>query len=109
MSLEGKEQIKKIANLISSISDRIPANIDWILRVDGHTDDKPIRGGKYSNNWELSQARALSVVLYMQQFLNLPAYRLAATGFGEYQPLNKDNTEKARALNRRIEIKLTEK
>jgi chemotaxis protein MotB len=109
LSREGKEQIKKIANLISSISDRIPDNIDWILRVDGHTDDKPIRGGKYSNNWELSQARALSVVFYMQEFLNIPAYRLAATGFGEYQPLNKDNTEEARALNRRIEIKLTEK
>ena len=109
LSLEGKEQIKKIANLIISISDRIPDNIDWILRVDGHTDDKPIRGGKYSNNWELSQARALSVVFYMQQFLNIPAYRLAATGFGEYQPLDKDNTEEARALNRRIEIKLTEK
>ena len=109
LSLEGKEQIKKIANLISSIADRIPDNIDWILRVDGHTDDKPIRGGKYSNNWELSQARALSVVFYMQEFLNIPAYRLAATGFGEYQPLNKDNTEEARALNRRIEIKLTEK
>ena len=109
LSLEGREQIKKIANLISSIADRIPDNIDWILRVDGHTDDKPIRGGKYSNNWELSQARALSVVFYMQEFLNIPAYRLAATGFGEYQPLNKDNTEEARALNRRIEIKLTEK
>ncbi len=109
LSVGGKEQIKKIANLIKSISDRIPDNIDWILRVDGHTDDKPIRGGKYSNNWELSQARALSVVFYMQEFLNIPAYRLAATGFGEYQPLNKDNTEEARALNRRIEIKLTEK
>ena len=57
----------------------------------------------------MSQARALSVVFYMQEFLNIPAYRLAATGFGEYQPLNKDNTEEARALNRRIEIKLTEK
>jgi len=109
LSLGGKEQIKKIANLISSISDRISTDVDWILRVDGHTDDKPIRGGKYSNNWELSQARALSVVFYMQEFLNIPAYRLAATGFGEYQPILRDNSEEARALNRRIEIVLTER
>ena len=109
LSEGGKKQIKQIANLILSISDKIPSNIDWILRVDGHTDDKKIRGGKYKNNWELSQARALSVVLYMQEFLNVPAYRLAATGFGEYQPVNKENSEKAREQNRRIEIKLTER
>ena len=109
LSEGGKKQIKQIANLILSISDKIPSNIDWILRVDGHTDDKKIRGGKYKNNWELSQARALSVVLYMQGFLNVPAYRLAATGFGEYQPVNKENSEKAREQNRRIEIKLTER
>ena len=109
LSEGGKKQIKQIANLILSISDKIPSNIDWILRVDGHTDDKKIRGGKYKNNWELSQARALSVVLYMQEFLYVPAYRLAATGFGEYQPVNKENSEKAREQNRRIEIKLTER
>ena len=109
LSEGGKKQIKQIANLILSISDKIPSNIDWILRVDGHTDDKKIRGGKYKNNWELSQARALSVVLYMQEFLYVPAYRLAATGFGEYQPVNKENSEKARDQNRRIEIKLTER
>ena len=109
LSEGGKKQIKQIANLILSISDKIPSNIDWILRVDGHTDDKKIKGGKYKNNWELSQARALSVVLYMQEFLYVPAYRLAATGFGEYQPVNKENSEKARDQNRRIEIKLTER
>lgn len=105
----GKKQIAKIAELILSISDRIPRNINWVLRVDGHTDDKPIRGGKYQNNWELSQARALSVVLYMQEFLKVPAYRLAATGFGEYQPIDTENSDRARKLNRRIEIKLTER
>ena len=109
LSEGGKKQIKQIANLIFSISDKIPSNINWILRVDGHTDDKKIRGGKYKNNWELSQARALSVVLYMQEFLYVPAFRLAATGFGEYQPVNKDNSDKAREENRRIEIKLTER
>ena len=105
----GKKQIAKIAELILSISDRIPPNINWVLRVDGHTDDKPIRGGEYQNNWELSQARALSVVLYMQEFLKVPAYRLAATGFGEYQPIDTENSDRARKLNRRIEIKLTER
>jgi chemotaxis protein MotB len=109
LSLEGKGQISKIADLILSISDKIPSNIDWILRVDGHTDDKPIRGGKYESNWELSQARALSVVIYMQKFLNIPAYRLAATGFGEYQPIDRADSDTARKLNRRIEIKLTER
>jgi len=109
LSLEGKGQISKIADLILSISDKIPSNIDWILRVDGHTDDKPIRGGKYKSNWELSQARALSVVIYMQKFLNIPAYRLAATGFGEYQPIDRADSDTARKLNRRIEIKLTER
>ena len=109
LSQGGKGQISKIADLILSISDKIPSNIDWILRVDGHTDDKPIRGGKYESNWELSQARALSVVIYMQKFLNIPAYRLAATGFGEYQPIDRADSDTARKLNRRIEIKLTER
>ena len=109
LSPEGKGQISKIADLILSISDKIPSNIDWILRVDGHTDDKPIRGGNYESNWELSQARALSVVIHMQKFLNIPAYRLAATGFGEYQPIDRADSDTARKLNRRIEIKLTER
>jgi chemotaxis protein MotB len=88
----------------------IPENIDWVIRVDGHTDDAPLSGtGKFKDNWELSQARALSVVKYMIEELNFSGSRLAANGFGEYQPISLEDTPEARALNRRIEIKLTER
>ena len=81
-----------------------------MIRVDGHTDNVPLSGlGQYANNWELSQARALSVVLYMVNFLGIPPERLAANGFGQFQPLNPANTPAARAQNRRIELKLTER
>jgi chemotaxis protein MotB len=81
-----------------------------VIRVDGHTDDqKFIAPGKFANNWELSQARALSVVLFMSEELGFASDRLAATGFGEYQPINTEKTPEARAQNRRIELKLTEK
>ena len=88
----------------------IPKEIDWILRVDGHTDKtKFLNGGKFTDNWELSQARALSVVKYFISEELLPAERFAATGFGEFQPIDKGENEKALARNRRIEIKLTER
>ena len=88
----------------------IPDNIDWVIRVDGHTDDNPLSGlGEFKDNWELSQARALSVVKYMITELNFSGSRLAANGFGKYQPINIENTPEARAQNRRIEIKLTER
>ena len=88
----------------------IPENIDWVIRVDGHTDNTPLSGtGEFRDNWELSQARALSVVKYMVRDLNFSGSRLAANGFGEYQPINKADTPEARAQNRRIEIKLTER
>ena len=88
----------------------IPAGIDWIIRVDGHTDDVPVRpGAAFADNWELSQARALSVVRYMIDALGIPPDRLAANGFGQYQPVNPDDTPEARAQNRRIELKLTER
>jgi len=107
---EGLVQIANVAELLLEISDDIPDTIDWIIRVDGHTDNVQMRpGGTYANNWELSQARALSVVLYMSEELGVPPFRLAATGFGEYRPLNPANTPEARAQNRRIELKLTER
>ena len=88
----------------------IPDNIDWVIRVDGHTDDIPLSGlGEFKDNWELSQARALSVVKYMITELNFLGSRLAANGFGEYQPISTEDTPEARARNRRIEIKLTER
>jgi chemotaxis protein MotB len=81
-----------------------------VIRVDGHTDDTPLSGlGEFKDNWELSQARALSVVRYMQYSLGFPPGRLAATGFGEYQPVTAGDTPEAKAANRRIELKLTER
>ncbi|WP_144023213.1 peptidoglycan -binding protein, partial [Brevirhabdus pacifica] len=110
LSPSGRAEIAKVADILKSVSDRIPDSIDWIIRVDGHTDNVPLAGfARYANNWELSQARALSVVLYMNEVLGIPADRLAATGFGEYQPVNTADTPEARAQNRRIELKLTEK
>jgi chemotaxis protein MotB len=105
----GRDQIASVARILSSVSDRIPDTIDWILRVDGHTDNIPISGGAFADNWELSQARALSVVRFMVNQLGFPPERLAATGFGEYRPVNEDSTAEARAQNRRIELKLTER
>ena len=110
ISQGGLNQIKIVSDIITSISNRIPPEINWVLRVDGHTDNIPLSGrGIYKDNWELSQARALSVVKYMSEELGVPPSRLAATGFGEYQPFDPANTDEARAKNRRIEIKLTER
>ena len=106
----GRGEIANVAGILRGIADDIPAGIDWVIRVDGHTDNVPLSGvGQYANNWELSQARALSVVLYMVNFLGIAPDRLAANGFGQYQPLNPADTPDARAKNRRIELKLTER
>ena len=110
LSKEGKTEISNLTEILSSIMKDIPENIDWVIRVDGHTDSTPLSGtGEFKDNWELSQARALSVVKYMINELNFSGSRLAANGFGEYQPISLEDTPEARALNRRIEIKLTER
>jgi chemotaxis protein MotB len=110
LSPQGKQQIAKVAQILSSVADQIPDSIDWVIRVDGHTDDVPLRAGaSFADNWELSQARALSVVKYMIDVLDIPPDRLAANGFGQYQPIDSADTPEARARNRRIELKLTEK
>jgi chemotaxis protein MotB len=110
LAQEGRAQIANVAQLLLEISDDIPEALDWIIRVDGHTDNIPLSGfGEYANNWELSQARALSVVLYMSESLGIPPFRLAATGFGEFRPISTEDTAEARAQNRRIELKLTER
>ncbi|CAI8209794.1 MAG: peptidoglycan -binding protein [Planktomarina sp.] len=107
---EGQTEIAKITEVLKGIASEMPADIDWILQVDGHTDDLAVTGGiEFRNNWELSQARALSVVLFMVNAKGMDPQRLSANGFGEFQPLNKDNTSAARAQNRRIELKLTGK
>ena len=110
LSIDGKKEISNVTEILGSIMKDIPENIDWVIRVDGHTDNTPLSGtGEFRDNWELSQARALSVVKYMIRDLNFSGSRLAANGFGEYQPINNADTPEARAQNRRIEIKLTER
>ena len=104
----GRGQIEQFAATLREVSQRIPAEIDWILRVDGHTDAVPIRTAQYPSNWELSTARATSVVKFLTD-LDIPANRLAATGFGEFQPLDPGRTEVAYRRNRRIELKLTQR
>jgi chemotaxis protein MotB len=107
---EGRAQVGRVAALLADVAGEIPDEVDWVIRVDGHTDNVPLSGrGTYRNNWELSQARALSVVEYMIDALGFPPDRLAATGFGEYRPVNPSDTPEARAENRRIELKLTER
>ncbi|WP_296477461.1 peptidoglycan -binding protein [Roseinatronobacter sp.] len=106
----GQAQIANVVNILREVSDRIPPEIDWILRVDGHTDDIPLGpGAEWRDNWALSQARALSVVRFMTDQLGFDPRRLAATGFGEYRPVDPADTPEARARNRRIELKLTER
>ncbi|WP_424927070.1 peptidoglycan -binding protein [Amaricoccus tamworthensis] len=110
LNAEGREQVARVAQVIRDISDEVPAQIDWILRVDGHTDKIPLGPGRqFRDNWELSQARALSVVRYMIDQQGIPADRLAATGFGEFQPVDTGDSPEALARNRRIEIKFTER
>ena len=110
LTAAGRKEISKVANILKDVTEEIPQNIDWVLQVDGHTDDQPILpGSKFQNNWELSQARALSVVLYLMTSEQMPPRRLSANGFGEYQPINPANSRVARAQNRRIELKLTER
>jgi chemotaxis protein MotB len=110
LSGAGQAEIAKVAGILRQVADDIPSEINWVIRVDGHTDNVPLSGtGEFANNWELSQSRALSVVLYMVDFLAIPPQRLAANGFGQYQPVNPDDTPEARAQNRRIELKFTER
>ena len=110
LSFEGQAEVAKVAGILRSIADEIPPEIDWVLRVDGHTDNVPLSGlGEFADNWELSQARALSVVKYMISDLGIAPDRLAANGFGQFQPVDLADTDEARARNRRIELKFTEK
>lgn len=110
LSPEGRQEVAKVAAILRTVAAEIPEGLNWVIRVDGHTDNVPLAGsGRYRDNWELSQGRALSVVRYMVDALGIPPNRLAANGFGEFQPVNPDNTPQARAQNRRIELKLTER
>jgi chemotaxis protein MotB len=106
----GREQVGRVAQVIREISDEIPPDINWILRVAGHTDKTPVSPtSPFEDNWELSEARALSVVRYMVEEQGLPPERLAACGFGECQPVDPGDSPEALARNRRIELKCTER
>ena len=110
LSRDGQKEITKVGHILNEIMIEIPKNIDWIIRIDGHTDSTPIKNSEFfEDNWDLSQARALSVVRFMISELDIPPHRLAANGFGEFQPINRDTSFEAKAQNRRIELKLTER
>lgn len=102
----GRDQISRLATTLKDIASRIPNDIDWVLRVDGHTDRIPIHTAQFPSNWELSTARALAVVKLLIED-GLPPHRLAAAGFGEYRPLDKTSSLESLRRNRRIEFKLT--
>jgi chemotaxis protein MotB len=104
----GKAQINDLAATIKQIIPEIPANIHWIMRIDGHTDRQPIKGGPFASNWELSAARAITVVNLLIAD-GVPPEHLAATGFADYQPLDAADTPEAYGKNRRIELRLTDR
>jgi chemotaxis protein MotB len=102
-----KKQLDPVITALQEISQKIPPDINWVLRVDGHTDRRPIRTPQFPSNWELSAARAISVVRYAIA-QGIPANRLVAAGFADKQPLDPGSSEEAYSRNRRIELKLTE-
>lgn len=98
----GEKQLANVAQRLIDIASKIPKDIKWVLQVDGHTDDKPIKSAQFPSNWELSSARAIAVVKFLHD-QGIPNENLVAAGYGEYQPLSSTDT----ARNRRIELKLT--
>lgn len=104
----GAGQLEQLAATLRQISSEIPAELDWVLRVDGHTDERPISTAQFPSNWELSSARATSVVKFLI-VQGIPPNRLVAAGFGQYQPLDTGKDEIAYRRNRRIEFKLTQR
>lgn len=104
----GRERLAALAKTLIDVARTMPADINWVLRVDGHTDARPIATRDFPSNWELSAARAISVVKFLTE-QGIPADRLAAAGFAEHQPLDPARTEEALARNRRIELKLDQR
>jgi chemotaxis protein MotB len=105
---EGKVELDKLAAAVTELEKQIPPEIAWVLRIDGHTDVRPISSPQFPSNWELSSGRAISVVQYLIS-RGISPQRLVAAGFGEFQPLDGGTTEDAYRRNRRIELKLTER
>ncbi len=106
LGIEGQQELNKLAQILKEVATDIPEDINWILRIDGHTDQLPINTERFPSNWELSTARAVSVVRYLAA-QGIAQERMAATGFGEHHPVDTGTTEEAFRNNRRIEIKLT--
>lgn len=105
---QGYAELDKLAAALKDLETRIPKDLNWVLRIDGHTDIRPISTVSFRSNWELSSSRAISVVKYLIG-KGVPPNRLVAAGFGEYQPLSSGVSEVDLRRNRRIELKLTEK
>lgn len=105
---EAGPELDRIAGAIADLARQIPADLPWVLRVDGHTDARPINTSQFPSNWALSAARAIAVVQYLAG-KGIPPQHLLAGAFGEFQPLDAGTTEEAYAKNRRIEMKLTER
>jgi chemotaxis protein MotB len=105
---DAKQQLDPVIAALKEISAKIPKDINWVLRVDGHTDHRPISNAQFASNWELSAARAISVVRYAIA-QGIPPHRLAAAGFADQQPLDPGDSADAYRRNRRIELKLTER
>ncbi len=108
MTPAGQDQIRALAGTVKEIAADIPKDLNWILRVDGYADKQPVRNGAFASNWELSAARAISVVKLLIDS-GVPANHLAATGFAEFQPLDNGDNPDAYARNRRIELRLTDR
>jgi len=100
------QQLNQLAATLKEVTAQIPPDIDWVLRIDGHTDHRPISTGRFPSNWELSSARAIAIVKFLSN-AGIAPRRLAANGFGEFHPLDNGSSEEALARNRRIEIQLT--
>lgn len=104
----GRRELDKLAGILLDVAERIPDDVDWILRVDGHTDKIPINTPRFPSNWELSTARAVAVVRYLAA-QGVPERRMVAAGFGEFFPVAEGNSPEALRKNRRIELKLTDR
>jgi chemotaxis protein MotB len=106
---EGRAELDQLAGALLDLEKQIPSEINWVLRVDGHTDTRQLSAtSPFKSNWDLSAARAISVVQYLIS-KGVPPQRLVAAGFGEFQPIDTGTSDEAFSHNRRIELKLTER
>ena len=108
LGTKGQLEMIKLASTLMEIEKSLPTDIDWILQIDGHTDSLPVKQGQnYRDNWELSTKRALSVLRFLIKQGIRPS-RLSASGYGSFQPIDRNNSDKSRMKNRRIEMKITQ-